>query len=276
MIKIISNVEHPGNQKLSMLNLCKLFNNHNHKCELYFPTGNFSKETNVKSLFDFKADKNDIIIVNDISLTSYKDLFKPAKLFSNNCSLEFKIKNLIRYFVLSSKHPFKKLILVTHDQNFDKKQKRKLKLSIFDEVINDKNFFSTISDIADSKNEESKIAGIADDICRKNKIKELINLSLQDDMKKIILFGHLKDPSYYYNEIAPILSKNPNKILFAGFNDHRQAMYDLLTDVYSNNGLLIAKESKQAKVSFHSLSKNDEKLLSNDEVYGFWKQKLEL
>jgi len=276
MIKIISNIEHPGNQKLSMLNLCKLFNNHNHKCELYFPTGNFSNKNYVKSLFDFKAEENDIIIVNDISLTSYRDLFKPDKLLSSNCSFKFKIKNLIKYLFSSTKNPFRKLILVTHDQHFDKKQKRKLKLSIFDNVVSDQNITCPIFDIVESQNKESKIAGIADDITKGGEITELLNLALKDNMQKIILFGHLKDPSYYYQEIVPILSKHPNKILFSGFNEDRQSMYDLISDIYSNNNLLIKKEANEAKVNFHCPKESKEKLMNNDEVFSFWKQKLEL
>lgn len=276
MIKIISNVEHPGNQMLSMLNLCKLFNNHNHKCELYFPTGNFHKEDHIKSLFDFKADKSDIIIVNDISLTSYKDLYKPNKLLTGSDSLEFKIKNLIRYIFASKKHPFKKLILATHCPDFNKKQKRKLKLSLFDEVVSDKNFSSSIFGIVESKNKETKIAGIADDITKKSKIKELLEMALKDDMQKIILFGHLKNPSYYYLHIEPIISNHPNKILFAGFNDDRQNLYDSVSDIYSNNNILIKKESTEAKVNFHSLKNSTETLLNNDEILSFWKQKLEL
>lgn len=277
---------------ISMVNLCKLFNKKGHKCNLYFPGGEFY--ANSKSIFDFKPEKNDIIISNDIATSSISDLNKIKKYFlKQNQKIKSyrKIINFFKFYLDIKKSPFKKFILSIFDDKFLIDKRKKTKLSLFDHIhvsgnsmldLNKGNkvFYlpHPIESLKESTKKNKNIAAILDEIKKSNKIEKSIKSALDDKMKKVIIYSHIQDPVYFYNKITPLMEKYPKQVLFAGFVSDRQELYDSVSDVYSNSDdiFLLESECKATNTKLHSKKKSSKTLSSNDEIYKIWQQKLGL
>jgi hypothetical protein len=91
------------------------------------------------------------------------------------------------------------------------------------------------------------VAGIVHSICPENQTLETIQYALAQGMKRVVLYGALKDTIYYYTQIQPFIEAHQasQALLppesrtaihvagFVGYPEARQAMYDVLSHVVS-------------------------------------------
>jgi hypothetical protein len=74
-------------------------------------------------------------------------------------------------------------------------------------------------------------------------------------METLIIFACMDDAEWYYSTIEPIIKNYPDKIIYAGFLQNRQKIYDSISDVYdlsaSNISAIIKNECKLTGTIYH-------------------------
>jgi hypothetical protein len=88
------------------------------------------------------------------------------------------------------------------------------------------------SDLCQSRTKPQNIAGVIGSIKQENKISLSIQRALSDGMEKVIVFGSMEDPRYFYQEIIPLAEKHGGRVKYAGFLNNKQSMYDSFSHIY--------------------------------------------
>jgi hypothetical protein len=81
-----------------------------------------------------------------------------------------------------------------------------------------------------------KVGGIFGLLDRRSKAETAIHSAFKDGMLKVIIFGHILDGEWFCRSIAPLFAKYQGRLFVAGTSTDRQAMYDMVSDVYEFSG----------------------------------------
>jgi hypothetical protein len=262
-VKIICGNTLPSRNTESFIELTNLFNNNNLKCTLYGPDEWHIDKCNGKNSREFRLQKNDIIIINNIKILSIFDLLKIRDICLNkkprkNKKIRHKIRNIIKDF-------FYKFIQV---YNIPKIKSCKVILSLQESVLSndihhiykkihicnkksskgiskkqDNRYFECPSIFPKpkrtSKSTENYIA-IIQDLTLENNIDKIIKTALLNNTsKQIVLYGAITNPIYFYQKIIPIMQTN-EIVKYAGFVDIEK-IYE------SSSTILINDEENQVK-----------------------------
>jgi hypothetical protein len=295
MIKIVSGFSMPVGSVIALVNLCNQFNARKQDCVLYGPDRWHLDQCKSAMISAFHPEQGDIVIVHNIKLHSGGDLYK----------IEDRIEELrkgtwwksLRGAVagrLSGSRRRDGVKLILSCQENELFPIRKLRYSLFDKIhyanasqvgyhgISPPHFICpNFNDpLRPSERKPEKVAGVLGSIRRENKTDASIETALRDGMEKVILYGYLFDPLYYYDRIAPLAGKYPGRIRFAGFVDDRQRMYDSISDVYCAGRKpwsLIRTECRLTGTRYHGPAAGDDgESMTDDQRYTVWERELGL
>ena len=137
-----------------------------------------------------------------------------------------------------------------------------------------------VNDLKGSEHKPHKVAGVIGSVRKENDTVVSIEKALSDGMEKVVIYGYLFDPTYFYDQIEPLAKKYPGKIKFAGFVDDQQYMYDSISHVYCSADKPWSR-LKQECLATNTIYSGPETLsdnimVTNDEILGMWAQALEL
>lgn len=297
MIKIISGCSYPAGDILALVNLCNEFNARGLACIFYGPDNWHVDKCKSGMLEEFSPETGDIIIVNDVPLWSPGELAHVNPLVKRNRRKQFlaTLQEVSKKYLPARGSSNYKLLLTVqggkaHPSIF-------FRLSRFhkihftapaDNVL--KRFFRmayptfVAPNFSNALNKSEckpvKIGGIIGSIKKSNNIVAAIEHAFLDGMEKVIIFGSVKDPQYYYGKIEPLMTKYRGQIKYAGFMDDRQRMYDAVSDVYSainKPWSVVRHECAMTHTRFHAPGLSDtENRISNDQIFEIWKKELSL
>lgn len=294
MIKIISGYSHAAGSTLALVNLCNQFNSRGYACIFYGPDNWHADKCRSGKLVEFIPDAGDSIIVNDLPLLSVDDLSNTNALVEENGG-----GRLLKAFrdaalkILPAKNPrdYKLFLTCLRDNGLSQSS---LRLSLFQKIHfasrTLKNYTgaaypkfvapSFSNGLNKAEHKPKKIAGIIGSIKRQNNVVEALETALLDGMETAILFGYMKDPAYYYDQIVPLTIKHPGKIKYAGFMDDRQKIYDAVSDVYSSANKpwsMVAHECVMTNTRFHAPEPmSADGRMTDDQIFEIWKNELAL
>jgi hypothetical protein len=196
-----------------------------------------------------------------------------------------KVRNSIKGYYYTKRKGVKLFLSLSGTENYDvrksfdlynkirvKNEESKIKNSFFCPYINNYQLKKTAK-------KSSKIAGVIGDISNENQLEKSIENAISDGMKKVIIYGYMKDPLYFYEKIVPICSKYKDKVQFAGAVENLQEIYDNISDVYFSPAKKIVSyipsQCKIANVKFHGNDNVlDAKILSEEEIVSIWRKNL--
>lgn len=129
------------------------------------------------------------------------------------------------------------------------------------------------------KDDIDLIAGIIGTIENRKQTHVSIQRAMKDKCKKIYLFGHIGDQTYFDTYVSPLL--NPKIELF-GHTTNKQEMYDMIGRVYHSSkgevACLVKDECYLTNTKFFGNEETDNEIstLSNNEIIELWKKELEI
>lgn len=295
MIKIVSGFSVPVGSIVALVNLCNALNDRGYRCVLYGPDNWHMDKCTAARLSDFYPDHGDIIIVHNIDLLSFTELYRlqEKREEPGHTKRLISLKSMfMRYFAGSRKDVDVKLILSCQEN--DRFPIRRLNHALFDGIhylhesqinyhkIGCRHFvcpnFQT--PLIPSEYKPTGSAGVIGSIRRENKTDEAIEKALLSGMKTVTLYGYLADPVYYYKRIVPLIAKYPGRIRFAGFIYDRQRIYDALSDVFGSDDRawsMVKRECVETNTRYHGPdTPPTEEPMTSDEIFDVWKRELEL
>lgn len=291
-VKIISECSMWNESTTSLIRLCNLFNSRNVDCTFYgFHEWHLDK-CKAATFQDFSFDTDDILIIHGTEMRSLHNLKYHIQNYQNKNKISNKIKSL---FGLGFHKKKPKQVIYSHSGK-EMSPTVGINNRLFDKIHyvsqQQKNYYKKpncsyfiCSDISDqvnpSQNKPNKIAGIISDIAPDQQIEMSIERALNDNMNKIILYGKMLNPIYFYEKIQPLIEKHEGIVQFAGFPSDKQALYDSISDVYhfpeSATLSSIEEECKLTNTQFHSNNlANDYKLMTDDQIFNTWMGELAL
>ncbi|EKE03237.1 MAG: hypothetical protein ACD_20C00228G0003 [uncultured bacterium] len=201
------------------INLCNLLNQNNYECTIYGLTKTDSERCKSSHISMFSPQKNDTIILDNISVKSVNDVYNLARILNppvyslKKNKLKYKIKRWIKI----QKEKLKIVFELPKPKNFD--------------LIT--NLSAPIVDIYGQNLEKTaKIAGVLTVIKPDGQIEVSIKKAIDDGMEKVLLFGRIGDPVYYHDKISPILKTYHGKVQYCGYPDCREKIYSQISHVY--------------------------------------------
>lgn len=292
MIKIVSGHSYPTGSTVALVNFCNQLNSRGYTCVLYGPDNWHMDKCRSGALADFKPKSGDIILVHNIGLMSLSDLNNLGSIIVE--TTKDRVLRMLRSLVtgcFSPRVPGGLRLFLTFpgsSQSFA----APLRYSLFRkhyaseaqpnfQKIKCPNFACAnfIADLKYSEHKPHRVAGIIGSIRKENNIETAIEKALRDGMERVILYGYLVDPIYFYEKIVPLTRKCPGKIKFAGFMDDQQKMYDSISDVYSAASKpwsMTMKECALTNTRYHGPDDTASDSLTNDQIFLVWKDELQL
>lgn len=297
MIKIISGCSYPAGDILALVNLCNEFNSRGVACVFYGPDNWHVDKCKSGTLEEFSPEIDDIIIVNDVPLWSPGGLAHVNPLVKRNRRKQFlaTLQEISKKYLPAKSSSNYKLLLTCqgggahpsiffrlsrfHKIHFTAPSGNALKrlFRMAYPTFIAPNFSNALNK---SVHKPVKTGGVIGSIKKSNNTAAAIEHAFQDGMEKIIIYGSIKDPQYYYDKIVPLTMKYHGKIKYAGFMDDRQKMYDAVSDVYSAANKpwsVVSHECAMTNTRFHAPGWSDtEGRISNDQIFEIWKKELSL
>jgi hypothetical protein len=305
MIKIISAQKFPNDTVIAAVKLCNEFNKNGQECILYGLDNWHIDKCKSEPISSFKIKDNDTIIVFDYPIYSYDDFFNLNKKIRNLYELKKvrffrkikllfknklrKFRNYIRGCVYRKLRNVKFIFNVQTIDNIDV-----LKVSKFYDKINfigEEYLDKSISKYFIAPNHHDKVifvdnklsknAAIIGDIYAGNDIEYSIDKAIKDGMEKIMIYGFMRDPIYFYKKIEPLFKEYANKLEMAGFSDDYQKILSSVSDVYlfPKNKVIsnVVNYCQMANVKLHC-NENVIAAKNLDEavIFKIWKKELNL
>ena len=293
MIKIVSHSSKPAGDIVALVTLCRLLNAAGHTCALYAPDRWHLDKCPSETLDNFRPDKGDTIVANGFPLTSASELYSLPQLLEKNRGNSW--RHFFRKMSLCSFRRAKppvdfQLVLTCQERSFCR---RRTNLNFYHKIhiLNDGGQISRekqppafacpnpVDSLHQSPRKPTRTAGIIGSICRENRIEDSIKRAFVDGMDKVIIFGHLADPVYYYRTVRTAMERHPGKVQFSGFVDDKQALYDSISDAYcspDNPCSSVRVESSMTGTHFHGGSHAPEAAMDNDQIVALWSKELGL
>lgn len=176
---------------------------------------------------------------------------------------------LIAHFkVLQQRPPVKGFFLSCHEQNIFPLQK--IKYQIYDKIHfvseHQKNFHNLnhpcfiipniLDDLKPNENLKGKIGGIIGSIDVNKQIHTAIQNALEDGCETVFLYGTLNDRDYWERLVAPLV--DGTRVIYKGYEENKQKMYDSFTDLYFTSikecAPYVIGEAKMTKKVIHSIA----------------------
>ena len=143
--------------------------------------------------------------------------------------------------------PIKGFFLSCHEQDIFPLQE--IKYDIFDKIHFvsehqrkfhniDHPFFvipNILDDLKPNKKLTEKIGGIIGSIDKNKQVHLSIEKALKDGCTKVYIYGLITDPWYWQKIVAPLV--DGTKVVYKGYEENKQKMYDSITDVYQDSKL---------------------------------------
>lgn len=124
------------------------------------------------------------------------------------------------------------------------------------------------------KNSLDKVAGIIGTIDMNKQTHISIERALSDGCEKIYIFGSITENSYYDRYVLPLIS---DKVIFYGFVEDKQKMYDMIGRVYLSSISEVAPLVKQeclltgTKFYGNSVTESHDNSFTNEQIIEKWK-----
>jgi|TARA_Y100000034_G_C6839917_1_gene379870 hypothetical protein len=257
-IKILSGWSAPGGSTTAFVNLCNLFNEKGLDCTFYGPHDWHLDKCQAKTTKEFVlGEPEERIIAHFTRLPQKPDSSKKIILACHEKHL-FPVKDIIPFW--------DEIVYVSNAQMFWQ--------GVYGKVI--PNVVTPLS----KKKGKPKTAGIIGSIDKNKNTHESIRRALADGHDTVLLFGLVTDQEYWKLKIEKFVKEG--KAILRGYEDDKQKMYDLLTDVYhssfSETFNFIKFECEGAGVEYHGVksAESGAEVLSNDEIFKLWENCLEL
>jgi hypothetical protein len=287
MIKIVSSSSVPVGATVALAGLCNRLNAGGHECALFGPDHWHLDKCKSGTLAEFRPEKGDVVIVHDIGLHAASDLQDVAATIERNQSRRWQdvLRRTARRFWAGAGKPDDFMLVLTCQG--DGGSARQTNLNLFHKVhcLSDAQQIprkaklpvftcpNPVDNLQKSGSKPAKVAGIVGAIRRENRLELSIQQAFDDGMGTAIIYGHLADPIYYYNDVRPVAERHPGKVKFAGFVDDKQKLYDSVSDVYcaaSKPWSTVKFESDLAGVRFHGPVSAGEKPVGDDRIVDAW------
>jgi hypothetical protein len=262
MIRILSGWSNPGGSTVAFINLTNALNEFGHDTVFYGPhswhLGKCKSEQYTQNS-KMKLNKEDILIVH------FRNNFiqrPPIKGFFLSCHEQdiFPLKN-IKYEIFDKIH-----YVSEHQRKFH--------------GIDHPYFIlpNILEDLKPNDKPKEKIGGIIGSIDRNKQVHVSIKKALSDGCEKIYIYGLITDPWYWQNEVANLV--DGEKVIYKGYEDNKQNIYDSITDVYHSSILetwgYIKGECKLTNTLFHgNISTNGYWEMSKEEIINNWIKEIE-
>ena len=251
MIKILTGWSNPGGSTTAFINLTNALNEAGHETTLCGPHSwhlNKCRSEQYVPGGTMKIHKNDTLIIH----------------FRNS-------------FI--QRPPVKGFFLSCHEQDIFPLQK--IKWDIFDKIhyVNEhqKNYHgiehphfiipNILDDLKQNDKPNGKIAGIIGSIDRNKQVHIAIQKALDDGCDKVLIFGLVSDPWYWQSFVKPLIDET--KVIYKGFEENKQHIYNSITDVYHTSKLetwgYIKGECKLTGTKYHG----------NNSTDGYWEMSKE-
>lgn len=293
MIKIVTSFSVPVGSTVALAGLCNRLNAGGHACKLFGPDRWHLDKCPSGTLAEFRPEKGDVVIVHDIALCSASDLQDVTATLEKNRSSRWQdvLRQTVRRCFASAEKPEDFTLVLTCQG--DGQSAQQTNLSLFHKIhcLSDAQQIprkakppvfvcpNLVDDLKKSASKPAKVAGIVGTIRRKNRLEQSIKQAFDDGMETAIIYGHLADPIYYFNEVKPVVEQHPGKVKFAGFVDDKQKLYDSVSDVYcsaSKPWSTVRLESALTGTRFHGPNSAGTGPTSNDRILGVWVEALGL
>lgn len=251
-VKIVSGWSNPGGSTLHHIGLTNLLNENGYDCTFYGPHEWHKDKCKSAHIQDCRLDSEDI---------------------------------LISHFIQLPPPEVKKHILSCHETNLF--PLRFMPTEGYDEVqfvsINQKEWHgvdvscSIIPPRVDKiswTSPKNNVAGVIGSIDDHKQTHKAIEMALEDEYDKVVLFGGVNDPGYFEEYVQPFA----DHIEVRNHVDDKEAMYGSVEAVYHTSiretyGLVEA-ECKLAGVPYRG-TENNPKILPDKEILKLWKKVLQ-
>jgi hypothetical protein len=278
---------------LALVTLCNQLNQDGRDCIFYGPDRWHLDQCRGAGINDFKLEPGDRIIIQGVRLYSASDLECLAEKVTKPSKKAWlqAMHNLLAGRLSRSIRPADvKLVLSCQEE--DDGCLRRSQYALFDQIHylsktqisfrapNHDHFVcdNLCGPLKIGREKPVDVAGVIGSIRKENKTHESIQRALQDGIERVLLYGYLADPLYFYSKIEPLTKKYRGRIRFVGFLDSRQKMYDSISDVYCRprkSWSLIEKECGLTGTRYHGPTCSGDKLaVTDDEILGAWRRAL--
>jgi len=266
MIKILSGWSNPGGSTTAFIHLTNALNDAGYSTEFYGPhLWHLGKCRGIQYNSGGKLEihREDILIVH------FKNNFvqrPPIKGFYLSCHEQdvFPLKN-IRYDIFDKIH-----YVSEHQRRFH--------------GLNHPYFVipNILDDLKPNKNLKEKIGGIIGSIDKNKQVHVSIQKALVDGCKKVLLYGLKTDPWYWHSAVEPLV--DGTKVIYMGYEENKQKMYDSFTDLYFSSILecapYVPAEAKMTQKKLHTIQGKDylniEYEFDKDKIVDQWIKELNL
>ena len=116
-----------------------------------------------------------------------------------------------------------------------------------------------LEDLKSNSKPTGKIGGIIGSIDRNKQVHLSIHKALKDGCDKVYIYGLITDPWYWQSEVVGFV--DGEKVIYKGYEENKQKMYDSVTDIYQDSKLetwgYIKGECKLTGTKFHGSKATD-------------------
>lgn len=136
-----------------------------------------------------------------------------------------------------------------------------------------------LNDLKPNKKPSGKIGGIIGSIDANKNVDVAIQNALDDGCDKVLIYGMISDPWTWQKSVQPLV--DGKRVVYVGFEDNKQKIYDSVTDVYHSSTLetwgYIKGECKLTETNFHGNNSTDGYWeMSKEEIVNRWVEELEV
>ena len=258
-IKIISGYSEKGGSTTAFINLTNFFNENGLDCTFYGPQNYHLNKCKSGLSKDLILNSDDILITHFLQLNERP----PVKKVIFSCHEKW-------WFEVGKINPYWDTAVFLHEDN------RNYHNGYTGDYVIIPNLKENL--IYGNKDGLEDIAGIIGTIESRKQTHLSIQRALFSGCKKVYLFGHIGDQSYFDNFVKPMIDEN---VILVGHQSNKQEMYDMIGNVYHSSkgevACLVKDECYLTNTKFFGNSETDNEVskLTNDEVLNLWKNLFE-
>lgn len=262
MIKILSGWSNPGGSTTAFVNLTNLFNNNNISCCFYGPHTWHLDKCNAKTTSSFFSElqSDDVVICHFVRFPSKNRPLIKKFIFSCHEQHIFPLKK-INYKIYDKIH-----FVSEHQKQF---QNISHPSFIIPNVLDDLKPSTKVID--------KKIGGIIGSIDRNKQTHISIKNALNNGCDRIYLYGNITDKDYFEKYVSSLIDND--KVVYKGYYNVKQAIYDEITDVYhyskNESWGYIKAEAQLTKKIYHGNNQHTVQYWTHDQILSAWKNELE-
>lgn len=236
MIRIYSSVSHEGGSTNAFINLTNALNEAGYETVFIGPhkyhLDKCKSELAVEKKIRF--DEDDVLIIHLINIFKERPNVKKI-IFSSHEQEVFPLSN-IKYDVFDKIH-----YVSEHQRKFHNVDHPYFVLP------------NILDDLKPNIKPDGKIGGIIGSIDDNKQVHISIRRALKDGCDKVYIYGNISNIPYWENEVKPLVDEN--FVIFKGFEDDKQKIYDSVTDVYHSSKFetwgYIKGECQLTETNFH-------------------------